>query len=174
MLKKATLPTVFFEKTFLSLQGKSILPRLLKPFAEHQVLLGITEPPRPEEFIDFHFNTLGKAQLSSDEGITVESVSYPQQSFYRTGSTWLDLYDFNDTANFCIKALAVDIVAQPGDFEPDGDVDIDDLARLCASWLKSIDDVGYDHICDISNSKDNFINFKDFAELANNWLIGVE
>ena len=140
--------------------------------SEIPVLLGITEPPQPEKSIGFDFNTLGKTQLSSEEGITVESISYPQQSFYRTGSTWLDLYDFNDTANFCIKALTVDIVAQSGDFEPDGDVDMDDLARLCASWLKGIGDVGYDPTCDISNPKDKFINFKDFAELANNWLVG--
>ena len=140
--------------------------------SEIPVLLGIPEPPDPEGVVDFHFNTLGKTQLSSGEGITVESISYRQQSFYGTGSAWLDLYDFNNTANFCIKALAVDMVAQSGDFEPDGDVDTEDLFRLCESWLKGIDDIGYDPVCDISSVKDSFINFKDFAEFANNWLAG--
>jgi len=38
--------------------------------------------------------------------VIVESASHPGESYYRSGSTWLDLYNFNDTANFCIKALA--------------------------------------------------------------------
>jgi C1A family cysteine protease len=35
----------------------------------------------------------------------VESSSRPGQSYYRSGSDWLDLYDLDSTANFCIKAL---------------------------------------------------------------------
>ncbi len=35
----------------------------------------------------------------------VESSAEPGQSYYRDGSEWYDLYDFNNTANFCIKAL---------------------------------------------------------------------
>jgi hypothetical protein len=35
----------------------------------------------------------------------VESSSRPGQSYYRSGSNWLDLYDQDSTANFCIKAL---------------------------------------------------------------------
>ncbi|KPK99999.1 MAG: hypothetical protein AMJ90_08980 [candidate division Zixibacteria bacterium SM23_73_2] len=36
----------------------------------------------------------------------VESKSSPGQSFYRDGSSWEDLYDFDSTANFCIKGLS--------------------------------------------------------------------
>lgn len=36
----------------------------------------------------------------------VESDSEPGQSFYYDGSSWQDLYDFNETANFCIKGLS--------------------------------------------------------------------
>ena len=39
--------------------------------------------------------------------VTVPSTSHPGESYYRSGSTWSDLYGFNETANFCIKALAV-------------------------------------------------------------------
>jgi C1A family cysteine protease len=35
----------------------------------------------------------------------VESTSHPGESYYRNGTTWYDLYDYDDTANFCIKAL---------------------------------------------------------------------
>jgi C1A family cysteine protease len=36
----------------------------------------------------------------------VISVAEPGQSYYRQDTTWHDLYDFNSTANFCIKGLA--------------------------------------------------------------------
>ncbi|RKX29264.1 MAG: hypothetical protein DRP47_02190 [Candidatus Zixiibacteriota bacterium] len=36
----------------------------------------------------------------------VESSANPGESFYRSSGDWLDLNDFNNTANFCIKALA--------------------------------------------------------------------
>jgi C1A family cysteine protease len=35
----------------------------------------------------------------------VESASQPGQSYYRDGGEWLDLYDADSTANFCIKGL---------------------------------------------------------------------
>lgn len=38
----------------------------------------------------------------------VESASAPGQSFYRSGGAWHDLYDDDESANFCIKALAIE------------------------------------------------------------------
>ncbi len=43
--------------------------------------------------------------LSDKSDTEVESSSQPGQSFYRDGSVWSDLYEFNNTANFCIKGL---------------------------------------------------------------------
>ncbi len=37
---------------------------------------------------------------------TVVSASNPGESYYRSGSEWLDLYNLENTANFCIKALS--------------------------------------------------------------------
>jgi C1A family cysteine protease len=39
--------------------------------------------------------------------VIVESSAEPGQSYYHNGSEWLDLYDFDNSANFCIKGLTV-------------------------------------------------------------------
>jgi C1A family cysteine protease/PKD repeat protein len=43
--------------------------------------------------------------LGSSSRTIVESASKPGQSYYRSGSSWLDLYSVDTSANFCIKAL---------------------------------------------------------------------
>lgn len=43
--------------------------------------------------------------LGSSSRTMVVSSAQPNQSFYHTGSEWIDLYTFNETANFCMKAL---------------------------------------------------------------------
>jgi choice-of-anchor B domain-containing protein len=55
----------------------------------------------------------------------VKSTSSPGQSYYRSGSDWLDLYDYDDppwsnTANFCIKALATEREYTSDEFESRG------------------------------------------------------
>jgi len=37
----------------------------------------------------------------------VESSAAPGQSYYRDSGTWHDLYDFNSTANFCVKGCVI-------------------------------------------------------------------
>ena len=49
--------------------------------------------------------------LGAQYRVIVESASEPGQSYYHDGSNWADLYDFDETANFCIKALTVDLPA---------------------------------------------------------------
>ncbi|OQX94754.1 hypothetical protein B6I21_08975, partial [candidate division KSB1 bacterium 4572_119] len=41
------------------------------------------------------------------KGTVVRSASEPGQSYYRDGSGWYDFYNIDQTANFCVKALAV-------------------------------------------------------------------
>jgi C1A family cysteine protease len=48
--------------------------------------------------------------LGSEARVWVESYAEPDQSFYRSGGAWQDLYFDNDSANFCIKGLAVEFV----------------------------------------------------------------
>lgn len=62
--------------------------------------------------------------LGSSARVTVESDANPGESYYKDGSTWEDLYyyDFSnpswdETANFCIKALAGEYVPQGADLD---------------------------------------------------------
>jgi len=51
--------------------------------------------------------------LGGDSRVIVKSAANPGESYYLSGSTWMDLYNYNfanptwdETANFCIKALS--------------------------------------------------------------------
>ncbi len=44
--------------------------------------------------------------LGADTRTWVESDSKEGQSYYKSGSTWLDLYNVDESANFCIKGLS--------------------------------------------------------------------
>jgi len=61
-----------------------------------------------------------------------------------------------------------------GDFEPDCNVDIIDLVILCDAWLSGPGDSNWNPACDISQPADNFINERDFAVFAENWLEETE
>ncbi len=39
-------------------------------------------------------------------GVFIESKAEPMQSYYKKDKAWSDLFDYNPTANFCIKGLA--------------------------------------------------------------------
>jgi C1A family cysteine protease len=45
--------------------------------------------------------------LGASYKVVVESAAQPGQSYYHSGDQWLDLYDQDSTANFCIKGLTV-------------------------------------------------------------------
>jgi len=60
--------------------------------------------------------------LGASQRVIVESNAEPGESYYKDGSTWYDLYDYDftnpswdETANFCIKALSGDYIPK----EPD-------------------------------------------------------
>ncbi len=57
--------------------------------------------------------------LGSSYRVIVESASNPGESFYWNGAGWDDLYYFNETANFCMKALTVEVPPLEFTF-PDG------------------------------------------------------
>jgi C1A family cysteine protease len=46
--------------------------------------------------------------LGAKYRVTVESSASPGESYYWDGSSWIDLQSFNETANFCMKALTTE------------------------------------------------------------------
>jgi hypothetical protein len=71
--------------------------------------------------------------LGADYRTQVESSSEPGQSYYRNGGEWLDLYDFNNTANFCIKGMAHEIAPFP--VRVIEILDVGDGQSLQVSWV---------------------------------------
>jgi len=66
---------------------------------------------------------------ATPRGTVVKSDASPGESFYRDGSTWYDLYDYefsnsdwDGTANFCIKAMTGEYVPLIPDLECDGNL----------------------------------------------------
>ena len=45
--------------------------------------------------------------LGAKSKVIVESTSMPHQSYYLKDSQWKDIYNENETANFCIKGLTI-------------------------------------------------------------------
>lgn len=65
--------------------------------------------------------------LGSDSRKIVKSAANPGESYYRSGSSWLDLYEYtfgdptwDHTANFCIKAYTIGGVLPYPDLDCDG------------------------------------------------------
>jgi hypothetical protein len=65
--------------------------------------------------------------LGSSQRAIVKSSANPGESYYKNGSTWYDLYDYefidpswDETANFCIKALVSDYVPTVPDLDCEG------------------------------------------------------
>jgi hypothetical protein len=111
------------------------------------------------------FWTLYKGALSGMETIVV-STAKPGQSFYFDGVNWTDLYSFNDSANFCIKALAIGEYVV-GDFNNNGNADTNDLLTLAVAWMSHPGDDLWDRQCDLY--QDGVIDIRDFAEFAQSW-----
>lgn len=62
----------------------------------------------------------------------------------------------------------------PGDVEPDGDIDLDDLRVLAEAWLAESGQNRYLPACDIDNTpSDGTINLLDLAVFSENWQTGI-
>jgi hypothetical protein len=137
--------------------------------SEITVLLADPIPPEPELSAEAgagaEFWAACKGALAG-AGTVVVSSAQPGQSYYYDGIRWLDLHDLDDTANFCIKALAVHEYIM-GDFNDNGRVDTADLVTLADAWLSRPGQEQWDKRCDLY--ADDVIDLRDFVQLAQNW-----
>lgn len=67
--------------------------------------------------------------LGSSQRVIVKSDANPGESYYKSGSTWYDLYDYeftnpswDESANFCIKALVSDYIPLIPNLECEGEI----------------------------------------------------
>jgi hypothetical protein len=74
------------------------------------------------------------------------------------------IYIFDDDKIAVIDMGADEVTTKPGDFNDDGVVDYNDLAKLLSEWL----DTGSLLECDITG--DEIVDFKDYALLSQDWL----
>jgi hypothetical protein len=57
-----------------------------------------------------------------------------------------------------------------GDFDSDGNVDMNDFAVLANAWRSHKGDAEWNSVCDISMPSDNTIDMLDLAVFTDNWL----
>lgn len=124
-------------------------------------------PIDPQSLSNFDYWGLGKTYLEGSSGIVVHSTSHPGESYYLSGPTWLDLYEFDNTANFCIKALAVGGIGIT-DFNQDGITDSADFAIFASAWLTKPGDDRWNPDC--AMNLDDTIDIHDLVIFIQYWL----
>jgi hypothetical protein len=104
--------------------------------------------------------------LGSSQRVWVDSTAQPGESYYRDGSAWQDLYDLNQTANFCIKGLAVRALPdRPGDLNCDGQVNERDINPFVLALSKpAVYQAQYPY-CTLLNADCNADGAVDFGDI---------
>ena len=75
--------------------------------------------------------------------------------------------NLNDLWKFGISEQAADI-------NGDGIVDFVDFAILASAWMSQPGQPNWNSACDISNPKDDIIDWKDLAVFTEDWSAGAE
>jgi C1A family cysteine protease len=114
-------------------------------------------------FLDTYAST--KMALENSNGTRVNSTAQPNQSYYLNDDVWIDLYDFDNSANFCIKALTTDVTP---DINRDGIVDQEDVDILESALGSEIGTSSWNPDCDLN--LDNAVNQADYDTLMQQWL----
>lgn len=74
---------------------------------------------------------------------------------------------------FVIDDITSTVMLRSGDFQPDGEVDLEDFTILGSAWSSQTGGENWNEACDINDPKDGVINILDLAILAGNWMDGV-
>jgi hypothetical protein len=78
------------------------------------------------------------------------------------------------TCGYTLQSIYFACSTFRGDFDGDGDVDSYDFATIAEAWLSEPNKPNWNPACDISEPKNNIIDWRDFAVFAQDWLAGVE
>ena len=94
------------------------------------------------------------------------------QTLYIGNNTQQNIYQENeDTTLFRVRLNTFNILpSTQGDFEPDGDVDLDDLAIFASAWLAELGDIHWILKCDISDPVDDIIDMADLSVFSSKWI----
>jgi len=132
----------------------------------HIMLWNPSEPGLGSPLVGYHYTTDGSDPDETSQSTTSNSYGPYEPGF---GVSYFKVRAKDLAGNLSNVVTYTHKITYLGDFEPNGDVDTDDLARIADYWLQnesSIDIFPYP-------GGDNIINFKDFATFADNWLKGT-
>ena len=116
--------------------------------------------PDEGSWVEFDVTAQVLTELSGDGKISL-MIHEPTAVTYT-------LYDSKETAVFENTPQLVIVFPLAGDFEPDGDVDWDDLQTFVNNWLYSCTSPDWCGGTDINNS--GRVDFVDYSKLAENWM----
>jgi hypothetical protein len=89
-----------------------------------------------------------------------------------------DIIDWSDFAVFVEYWLAgieyIPPAIYAGDFDGNGQEDLMDFAILASAWMSQPGEINWNQSCDISDPKDNIIDWTDLAVFVTDWLVGAQ
>lgn len=112
--------------------------------------------------------------IEPNEGISTGEINGVALSVDRNAISKGDYYTCevfvsDPNAKKSTEKIKIEFDYISGDFEPDGDVDLNDLAFFITYWLTTdCDETEWCHGADLDESGN--VDFKDFAKLAGDWL----
>ncbi|MEN6385387.1 MAG: phosphodiester glycosidase family protein [Phycisphaerales bacterium] len=98
----------------------------------------------------------------------IDTADFTIDSIQLTGPD-SDAVIYIDEITHCSDVSLRYLFSTPGDYEPDGDLDLMDFSNFANDWRKNI---GIDPLSDMDEPKDGQVDFSDLSIFANNWLNG--
>ena len=121
-------------------------------------------PPDREKFSSADYARLYKMNLEDSPGVFVESASSPGESYYYDSGNWHDLYDFDNTSNFCIKGLTGMRPIGPADGASGVSTDVV-LRWLTRPWADSYDVYLGTDFSNINNANTNSAEYMGSSDV---------
>jgi len=98
----------------------------------------------------------------------IDTVDFTIDSIQIAGDG--DAEIFIDHLSYSTVSLAY-LFSMKGDYEPDGDVDLADLANFSADWLKTSN---YNPLSNMAELENSMIDIHDLAIIAQNWQAAID